>query len=74
MLRCCPAIFPHPHSHTPALVLCSELATIAIEREPDEDDYRYLATRAGFVMGADAMRGTLASLEELAAFKAWFSG
>jgi hypothetical protein len=58
----------------PFAPLRSELTVIAIDREPSEEDYRYLAARAGFVVGAEAVRASSASLEELAAFKTWFGG
>ncbi|KAL4440264.1 hypothetical protein ABPG75_003265 [Micractinium tetrahymenae] len=51
-----------------------ELSAVGIAREPSEEDYRYLATRAGFVASATGVRGTSASLQELAAFKEWFGG
>jgi hypothetical protein len=51
-----------------------EVTAIGIQREPTEEDFRYLATRAGFVVGPDSVRSTSASLGELAAFKQWFAG
>lgn len=75
---------PHPtraHTHTcrraPLAALprgCRELAAIGISREPQEEDYQYLSTRAGFVTSASGVRATSASLQELAAFKEWFGG
>jgi hypothetical protein len=56
-------------------LLCRELVGIGIQREPSEEDYRYLAGKAGFVVAGDAgVRAASASLEELAAFKTWFGG
>ena len=52
----------------------SEMVHIGLQREPSEADFRYLASRAGFVVGGDAVKATSASLEELAQFKAWFAG
>ncbi|KAL4427348.1 hypothetical protein ABPG77_003257 [Micractinium sp. CCAP 211/92] len=51
-----------------------ELTAVGISREPSEEDYRYLATRAGFVTSATGVRAASASLQELAAFKEWFDG
>lgn len=51
-----------------------ELAAIGIRREPSEEDCRYLAARAGFVVVHGGVRAASASPPELAAFKAWFAG
>lgn len=61
-------------THQPPHVPHRELAAVGIQREPTEEDFRYLATRAGFVVGPDSVRATSASLGELAAFKQWFAG
>ncbi len=53
---------------------CRELTAVGISREPSEEDYRYLANRAGFVTSATGVRAASASLQELAAFKEWFDG
>ena len=69
-----PPPLPPPATAT-ATACCSELSGVSIGREPTEEDYRYLAGRAGFVLAPDgAKAASSASLEELAAFKAWFGG
>lgn len=71
-------IRPRSHSCAPPSPSCSphhrELEKVGIQREPSEADFRYLATRAGFVVGADSVRSSSASTAELASFKQWFGG